>query len=172
MPAKPHEFLIRNTKKRDSLVAAVANIVHAAGVTVSLSLETAQKIVSTSETFFFGEPREIKSVSLANCLHLREIRRHIRRKREEARMTDAPAPECTKVSFNPIITNPTDNVQSQSQGEEPTEDQFGFGAWEVIVRAELETNVGASTPQEAITIAAKSLHKNIVYARATQVDPL
>ena len=170
MPAKPHEFLIRNTKKRDSLVAAVANIVHAAGVTVALSIETAQKIVSTSETFFFGEPKEIKSVSLANCLHLREIRRHSRRKREEARMNDEPAPECKQISLNPILSNPVNNVQSQSQ--EPPVDEDGFAAWKVMLRAELETHVGASTPQEAITIAAKSLHENIVFARATQEDPL
>jgi len=189
---RPHEFLIRDTDTRDALVAAVANIVHAAGVTVALSLETAQKIVSTSETFFFGEPGEVKTAAAANCLHLREIRRHKRQKRAKTRKTAQaataarpvkPAEKTIWATHEAAISRtaaPTDTASAASEAkqapanpasaasEAKQADHGDFATWLVWLRAELETRIGASTPEAAISIAARDLPKHLTSAHATK----
>jgi len=182
---RPHEFAIHDTDTRDALVAAVANIVHAAGVTVALSLETAQKIVSTSETFFFGEPGEVKTAAAANCLHLREIRRHKRQKRAKTRKTAQASRQLTLTAIADQPANqdtwsaPTPHrAASEAEQAGPSTHRAAseakqaghgdFATWLVWLRAELETRVGASTPEAAISIAARDLPKHLTSAHATK----
>ena len=183
---RPHEFAIHDTTHRDALVAAVANIVHAAGVTVALSLETAQKIVSTSETFFFGEPEEVKTAAAANCLHLREIRRHKRAKARKmaqesrqltlAAIADQPAGQDTWSAPTPqgaaseAKQAPANPASAASEAKQAPAGHDEFATWLVWLRAELETRVGAGTPEQAISIAARDLPKHLTSAHATKED--
>lgn len=172
MPVKENDSL-GGDHGNDSLVEAVADIVHAAGVTSALSFRTAQKIVDASEAFFFGEQGEVKPLASRSCSQLRALRLERRRTRRAMQKLIAressPEPERMEASAIQAIrsASPGNDVQKSALSAE-TE----FSAWLVQLQAKLEAHVGANSPEEAITIAAEKLPENIVFAKAIKEQPL
>jgi len=166
MPAKAHEFEFADVSKRHALVVAVANIVHAAGVTVALSWETAERAVSASEIFFFGEkPEEIRENTKVACSSIRDIRKV----RAEVRTISPKA--IVKVSES---KTQTDQPQQEPQPDPaaPEKIQAGFNAYQIAISAYHETHVGARNIIDAINIAVKTLPENISYINVIKELPL
>lgn len=165
MPAKPQEFEFADLSKRHALVVAVANIVHAAGVTVALSWETAERVVAASENFFFGDkPEEIRENTKAACSGLRDIRR--------------VRAEIHTISPKAIVQVSEKKTQTDQPQQEPQTDPApekipaGFSAFRIAISAYHETHVGAKNIIDAINIAANVLPKNISYVNVIKEPPL
>lgn len=165
MPAKAHEFEFADVSKRHALVVAVANIVHAAGVTVALSLETAERAVSASEIFFFGEkPEEIRENTKVACSSIRDIRK------VRAKVRTISPKAIVKVSES---KTQTDQPQQEPKTDPaPEKIQAGFHAYMIAISAYHETHVGAKNIIDAINIAAKTLPEKISYINVIKELPL
>ncbi len=163
MPAKPQEFEFVDLSKRHALVVAVANIVHAAGVTVALSWETAERVVATSETFFFGDkPEEIRENTKVACRSIRDIRK------VRAEVCTISPKAIVKVSESK--TQPDQPQQEPDPAPEKT--PAGFNSFRIAISAYHETHVGAKNIIDAINIAANDLPKNISYVNVSKELPL
>ena len=167
MPAKPQEFEFADLSKRHALVVAVANIVHAAGVTVALSWETAERCVATSETFFFGEhPEEIREDTKVACRSIRDIRK------VRAEVCTISPKAIVQVSEKKTQTGQPKQETQPDPDPAPEKIPAGFHAYRIAISAYHETHVGAKNIIDAINIAANVLPKNISYVNVIKEPPL
>lgn len=161
MPKNPQKFQVLKSD-RDGLLAAVASIVHAAGVTMELSLSTAAKIIATAEDFFDGATVEkLKSGADERCRTLRQTRRE-KRRASARRKAALPKKE-------PLTTGAADAVNFLRSAHQQSHHD-GFGVWSVRLRARLEARIGAPSAEEAISLAAQGLPQSLTFAKAEKVE--
>ncbi len=157
MPKTPQKFEVLKSD-RDGLLAAVASIVHAAGVTMELSLSTAAKIIATAEDFFDGASLEkLKSGADERCRTLRQTRREKRR---------ASARRKAALPKKEPLTGAADAVNFLRDAHHDSQ----FAVWSVRLRARLEARIGAPSAEDAISLAAQGLPQSLTFAKAEKVE--
>ena len=161
MPKTPQKFQVLKSD-RDGLLAAVASIVHAAGVTMELSLSTAAKIIATAEDFFDGATVEkLKSGADERCRTLRQTRREKRR---------ASARRKAALPKKEPLTGAADAVNYLRDAHQQSHHDGQFAVWSVRLRARLEARIGAPSAEEAISLAAQGLPQSLTFAKAEKVE--
>ena len=153
------------SKDRDAreTITAVAAIVHAAGVSRRLSLQTAEAVFLTVKEFLDSKTGQDYSAQHAErCTDLRSARLARRRELAAERMTQQISPQ--------VYLEP-DKVKTITGYEnKPSKiDNNGFATWMVHLCAELTARIGAGNSQQAISLAAQRLPQHITLIEAKQV---